>query len=102
MGEQGWIHIQNKKGSSGTPVHENLNRKNGKQQGCCTVGYVPCSCCCCRATSQAGADKFASCFNNCEQECKASGQGQTFCEMKCDTDCFNKDVAARLKFPINP
>ncbi|EEF41197.1 conserved hypothetical protein [Ricinus communis] len=49
---------------------------------------------------QAGADKFASCFNNCEQECKASGQGQTFCEMKCDTDCFNKDVAGNLS-PMN-
>ncbi|KAJ9182143.1 hypothetical protein P3X46_006169 [Hevea brasiliensis] len=42
------------------------------------------------------ADKFGSCFNTCEQECMAGGQGQTFCEMKCDTDCFDKEVAGSV------
>ncbi|KAL9352871.1 hypothetical protein Peur_055551 [Populus x canadensis] len=50
---------------------------------------------------KAAADKFGSCFNTCEQQCKADGQGQTFCEMKCDTDCFDEEVAGKLhiKFP---
>ncbi|KAF2285413.1 hypothetical protein GH714_003638 [Hevea brasiliensis] len=49
---------------------------------------------------QADADKFGSCFNTCEQECMAGGQGQTFCEMKCDTDCFDKEVAAKLNAKV--
>ncbi|KAG6759333.1 hypothetical protein NC652_025321 [Populus alba x Populus x berolinensis] len=50
---------------------------------------------------KAAGDQFGSCFNTCEQQCKADGQGQTFCEMKCDTDCFDKEVAGKLhiKFP---
>ncbi|KAG5236593.1 MAJOR POLLEN ALLERGEN OLE E 6-LIKE [Salix viminalis] len=49
----------------------------------------------------AAADQFGSCFNDCEQQCKAGGQGQTFCEMKCDTDCFDKEIDGKLhiKFP---
>ncbi|KAI5580231.1 hypothetical protein POPTR_008G155600v4 [Populus trichocarpa] len=47
---------------------------------------------------KAAADAYGSCFNTCEQECRIGGQGQTFCEMKCDTDCFNKDVGAKLHF----
>ncbi|KDP44441.1 hypothetical protein JCGZ_16274 [Jatropha curcas] len=46
---------------------------------------------------QAEGDKFGSCFNNCEKECIAGGMSQSDCEMKCDTDCFNKDVAARVE-----
>ncbi|KAL5852762.1 hypothetical protein ACOSQ3_007880 [Xanthoceras sorbifolium] len=48
------------------------------------------------------ADVHGDCFSPCLEKCDSDGgQGYTFCEMKCDTDCFNKDVAAKLhiKFP---
>ncbi|CAK7327090.1 unnamed protein product [Dovyalis caffra] len=45
---------------------------------------------------KAAADQFGSCFSTCEQECRSGGKGQTFCEMKCDTDCFDKEIGAKL------
>ena len=46
---------------------------------------------------KAAADQFGSCFNTCEQQCKADGQGQTFCEMKCDADCLAKQTFGKLR-----
>lgn len=48
-------------------------------------------------TAEAATDeKFKACFNTCESECKADGNGSTFCEMKCDGDCTAKEVAGTL------
>ena len=54
----------------------------------------------CVHQAQADDDRFKSCFNNCEQECKDGGSGNTYCEMKCDADCGAKEVAAKLNIKI--
>lgn len=41
-------------------------------------------------------DEFKLCFNNCEQECKGQGHGNTYCEMKCDTDCVAMQTSGKL------
>ncbi|KAJ4843440.1 hypothetical protein Tsubulata_049703 [Turnera subulata] len=46
---------------------------------------------------QASAETWDACMPDCEEKCKAAGNGQTFCEMKCDTDCFDKEINAKLK-----
>ncbi|KAK6940789.1 Pollen allergen ole e 6 [Dillenia turbinata] len=45
-------------------------------------------------------EKFRSCFNTCEEECKAHGEGNSFCEMKCDADCTAKEVADKLHIKL--
>jgi hypothetical protein len=40
-------------------------------------------------------EKFKACFNTCHKECSDEGNGYTFCEMKCDTDCGNKEAAGK-------
>ncbi|XP_038692229.1 major pollen allergen Ole e 6-like isoform X2 [Tripterygium wilfordii] len=45
--------------------------------------------------------KFKDCFNTCEKECIDGGQGNTFCEMKCDADCGTKEVADKLNINLN-
>ncbi|XP_056177454.1 major pollen allergen Ole e 6-like [Syzygium oleosum] len=45
-------------------------------------------------------EKFKACFNTCESECKADGNGSTFCEMKCDGDCTAKEVADKLNIKL--
>ncbi|KAK4856095.1 hypothetical protein QYF36_014063 [Acer negundo] len=37
------------------------------------------------------ADVYGDCLPVCLQACKKDN-GYTFCEMKCDTDCFNKEI----------
>lgn len=39
---------------------------------------------------------FSECFKKCDDTCKGQGMGQTFCEMKCDTDCFNKEFDGNI------
>lgn len=42
-------------------------------------------------------DVYGACLPACLKTCEAvPGQGRSFCEMKCDTDCFNEDVKFRL------
>ncbi|TXG72093.1 hypothetical protein EZV62_000672 [Acer yangbiense] len=36
------------------------------------------------------ADVYGDCLPDCLKACEKDN-GYTFCEMKCDTDCFNKD-----------
>jgi energy-converting hydrogenase Eha subunit B len=40
--------------------------------------------------------QYVTCFNDCEDKCKSEGNGYSFCEMKCDTDCLAKQVLGRL------
>ena len=40
--------------------------------------------------------KFRSCYRHCEKECIDNGSGQSFCEVKCDEDCGDKEVAGNL------
>lgn len=51
---------------------------------------------------QAESDKdsqiYVSCFNSCEAECKAAGGGHTFCEMKCDEDCSDKELEGKILY----
>ncbi|KAL6338298.1 hypothetical protein AAG906_018573 [Vitis piasezkii] len=35
-------------------------------------------------------DGYKTCYEPCDEECKSEGNGDTFCEMKCDTDCLAK------------
>ncbi|KAF7848437.1 hypothetical protein BT93_L1946 [Corymbia citriodora subsp. variegata] len=46
-------------------------------------------------TAEAAIDEqFKACFNTCHSECKDGGLGTNFCEMRCDSDCSAKEVAA--------
>ncbi|KAK2647061.1 hypothetical protein Ddye_022256 [Dipteronia dyeriana] len=40
-------------------------------------------------------DVYGDCLRGCLKECMKHN-GYTFCEMKCDTDCFNKEIEAKL------
>ncbi|KAF5177213.1 hypothetical protein FRX31_033205 [Thalictrum thalictroides] len=42
------------------------------------------------------SEKYAACFNTCQSECQASGNGYTHCEMKCDEDCSAKELKELL------
>ncbi|KAK3190094.1 hypothetical protein Dsin_029655 [Dipteronia sinensis] len=44
---------------------------------------------------------YGHCFTSCLDNCDSQGQGYTFCEMKCDTDCFNEEVTAKLNIKFS-
>ena len=39
-------------------------------------------------------NQFRDCYSTCHKECfnDGSGNGFTFCEMKCDADCAGKEI----------
>lgn len=39
---------------------------------------------------------YTNCLAECVKNCEKSGNGRTICEMRCDTDCFNKDLAGMI------
>ncbi|KAI3441982.1 uncharacterized protein J3R85_001558 [Psidium guajava] len=39
---------------------------------------------------------YRNCFTECHKTCEGEGNGNTFCEMKCDTDCMAQETAAKL------
>lgn len=39
---------------------------------------------------------YLPCLKECIKDCEAK-QGRTLCEMKCDTDCFNKAIQGKIK-----
>ncbi|CAI9107798.1 OLC1v1007245C1 [Oldenlandia corymbosa var. corymbosa] len=42
-------------------------------------------------------EKFKECYDNCHKSCfNQNGNGYTFCEMKCDADCGEKQIKASL------
>lgn len=41
-------------------------------------------------------DQYVTCFNDCKDKCKSEGNGYSFCEMKCDTDCLARQALGRL------
>ncbi|OWM74301.1 major pollen allergen Ole e 6-like [Punica granatum] len=41
-------------------------------------------------------DQYRQCFKDCHDSCETEGNGNTFCEMKCDGDCMAKETAAKL------
>ena len=41
-------------------------------------------------------DQYLTCFNGCEDKCKSEGNGYSFFEMKCDTDCLAKQALGRF------
>ncbi|KAG6573087.1 Major pollen allergen Ole e 6, partial [Cucurbita argyrosperma subsp. sororia] len=45
--------------------------------------------------------KFRSCYRHCEKECIDNGSSQSFCEVKCDEDCGDKEVADKLHLDLN-
>ncbi|KAH7838527.1 hypothetical protein Vadar_027675 [Vaccinium darrowii] len=47
--------------------------------------------------AQALGEVYKTCFAGCDNKCKGSGNGATFCEMKCDTDCAAKESAAKVE-----
>lgn len=47
---------------------------------------------------QAAADEYKTCYERCNQDCRGEGNGQTFCEMKCDSDCVEKVAAGESTF----
>ncbi|KAI3439410.1 uncharacterized protein J3R85_004832 [Psidium guajava] len=52
-------------------------------------------------TAEAAIDeKFKSCFNTCESECKAEGNGSTTCEIRCDNECSAKEIADKLNIKL--
>ncbi|KDP21425.1 hypothetical protein JCGZ_21896 [Jatropha curcas] len=47
------------------------------------------------------SEKYKACFNNCVADCKKfEGGGETFCEMKCDSDCTAKEEADDLNIKL--
>lgn len=71
--------------------------KNGRHhQVCCSASDVHG-----RHGSRASAggpsprEVYKTCFAGCDNKCKGSGNGATFCEMKCDTDCAAKESAGK-------
>ncbi|KAK4756431.1 hypothetical protein SAY87_006558 [Trapa incisa] len=46
-------------------------------------------------------EKYKSCFDTCIGECMTGQQGYTFCEMKCDEDCSEKEIMDKLKSRFN-
>ncbi|KAL3717442.1 hypothetical protein ACJRO7_008948 [Eucalyptus globulus] len=46
--------------------------------------------------AEATKESFKSCFTACHDGCKAEGHGFSFCEVKCDTDCTDKEIAETL------
>ncbi|KAJ6938766.1 hypothetical protein NC651_005259 [Populus alba x Populus x berolinensis] len=42
-------------------------------------------------------DQYAACFNDCEDKCKSEGNGNSFCEVKCDADCVSKETLRKLQ-----
>ncbi|KAA0066995.1 hypothetical protein IC582_023992 [Cucumis melo] len=45
--------------------------------------------------------KYKSCFKTCEKECLENGSGQSYCEVKCDEDCNEKEVADKLHIELH-
>ncbi|CAK9328716.1 unnamed protein product [Citrullus colocynthis] len=45
--------------------------------------------------------KYKSCYETCEKECLQSGNGQSFCEVKCDEDCDEKETADKLNIELH-
>ncbi|PSS06417.1 Major pollen allergen Ole e like [Actinidia chinensis var. chinensis] len=46
--------------------------------------------------AEAIGEVYKTCYEGCHKEC-LSGNGFTFCEMKCDTDCAAKESAAKVE-----
>ncbi|KAG7967532.1 hypothetical protein I3843_08G104300, partial [Carya illinoinensis] len=42
---------------------------------------------------EATEDLYGSCFNTCQKGCVKDGNGNTFCEIKCDSECTAKENA---------
>ncbi|KAG2693691.1 hypothetical protein I3760_08G108600 [Carya illinoinensis] len=49
---------------------------------------------------EATEDLYGSCFNTCQKGCVKDGNGNTFCEIKCDSECTAKENAAKIGTPI--
>lgn len=56
----------------------------------------------CVQQAHAGDDgqRYKTCFESCEKECKAGGATNSHCEVKCDEDCMTKEAAAKLNTKI--
>ncbi|KAK4766100.1 hypothetical protein SAY87_007742 [Trapa incisa] len=50
-----------------------------------------------KAVATTTTDKFKSCFDACLGECLTGKTGYTFCEMRCDEDCSEKEFLDKLK-----
>ncbi|KGN46485.1 major pollen allergen Ole e 6 [Cucumis sativus] len=44
--------------------------------------------------------KYVSCYENCLRICLARLSGRGYCEVKCDEDCEEKEVAEKLHIQI--
>lgn len=45
--------------------------------------------------------RYRECFIACEDKCKKNGQGVSFCEVKCDEDCTQKEAADKLHIRLD-
>lgn len=50
-----------------------------------------------KAAEAGDLDEYKDCFDTCHKNCfqDGNGQGYTFCEMKCDTECGAKEVKGK-------
>ncbi|XP_024020598.1 major pollen allergen Ole e 6 [Morus notabilis] len=44
---------------------------------------------------------YKACFLNCQDACKVEGNGFTHCEVKCDTECSNKEEEEKLNIKLH-
>lgn len=44
------------------------------------------------ATAHDYQGDYQNCYKDCEKECEYEGNGYTFCEMKCDTNCAQLEL----------
>nr|XP_023882402.1 major pollen allergen Ole e 6-like [Quercus suber]XP_023897053.1 major pollen allergen Ole e 6-like [Quercus suber] len=49
-----------------------------------------------QAAKAAEEDMFKGCFSKCHKGCLLNRNGNSFCEMKCDNDCAEKELAEKL------
>ncbi|KAL0538247.1 hypothetical protein IC582_027258 [Cucumis melo] len=45
--------------------------------------------------------KYVSCYENCMRVCLARLGGRGYCQVKCDEDCEEKEVADKLNIPLH-
>ncbi len=41
-------------------------------------------------------ERYVTCYNVCDEQCKASGRDKSDCEIKCDEECSDKELQAML------
>ncbi|KAM7527205.1 hypothetical protein LguiB_030615 [Lonicera macranthoides] len=48
------------------------------------------------ATAQDDQGDYQNCYKDCGKQCEYEGNGYTFCEMKCDANCAQLELKAKM------